>query len=214
MHQPAVDLTYMLNAADLSGNFVLGTDLFIGPLRGIPRFVPGDDSNFKIPPCALFVDTGSAFNPDRFMGQTQEIRYARVMLHLRSLGYSDGRGLMISVMDFLLGKKFYVFPGDPDDPESRVVWHTLGAEDLPDPTPPLKDPNRILKRFIDGGGFYLEYLDVYTTSSEPIHSGPDLDSRHFFTSTYNMVYTQGAIIKSGESGLVTFSGIEGVGNSI
>ena len=192
MHKPAVDLTYMINAAELSGSFVLGTDLFIGPLRGIPRFVPGTGDTFHIPPCALFIDSGSAFNPDRFMGQGEEIRYARVILHLRSLGYSDGRGLMLKVMDFLLGKKFYVHPGDridPNDPDSpedldtRIVWHTLEA------TSKLNKDGVELRRIVSTDPT-IEYLDVYTTSSEPIHSGPDLDSRHFFTSTYNMVYVQ------------------------
>ena len=186
MHKPAVDLTYMINAAELSGSFVLGRDLFIGPLRGIPRFVPGTGDTSYIPPCALFIDSGSAFNPDRFMGQREEIRYARVILHLRSLGYSDGRMLMLKVMDFLLGKKFYVHPGDPKDPDTRVVWHTLDALSY------LNKDGVELRRIVDADPTRLEYLDVYTTSSEPTHSGPDLDSRHFFTSTYNMVYNQAA----------------------
>ena len=210
MHKPAVDMAYMINAEELSGDFVLGADLFIGPLRGIPRFVPGTGDTFYIPPCALFIDSGSAFNPDRFMGQGEEIRYARVILHLRSLGYSDGRRLMLKVMDFLLGKKFYVHPGDPDNPDTRVVWYKTNA------TSKLNKDGVELRHIDKDDLTILEYLDVYTTSSEPIHSGPDLDSRHFFTSTYNMVYIQKAYntIFRGEFGRVSSSGKEGVGNSI
>ena len=148
-----------------------------------------------MPVNSAFIDMGTAFSPTRFMGQDNEIRYARALLHLRAIDPREGREIMIKMMNFLLGKKLYVHPGDPtdpkfprklDDPKSRVVWHEL---DIADPTDMAgKVTSRRLIAETDPTR--LEYLDVYTTSSEPIHSGPNPAGHHFFTSTYNMVYNQ------------------------
>ena len=206
MLMPALDLTKMIGAQNFDNLDVplnLGTDVYIGPTRAIPQ--PGAGvvgTRFLVPVNTLFIDSGTAFSPMRFMGQLSEIRHTRVLLQLRSIDYKNGRKRMIAVMDFLLGKKVYVYPGDPPDPDdpnppdTRVAWHTLDVDDVPDPTPPLDDPNRMLRRFIssdeDVDPPVLEYLDVYTTSSEPIHSGPNPSNHHFFTTTYNMVYIQEA----------------------
>ena len=202
MLMPALDLRTMLKAAGFitTGS---GYDVYIGPTVAISEAGNRVGTTKFVPKNALFIDSGTAFSPVRFMGQSNEIRHARVLLHLRSVGYKEGGELMRKAMDFLLGKKVYVHPGDPDDLDSRIVWYKLNDGEEGDCT------------FIDeDDSTLLEYLDVYTTSSEPIHSGPDRADSHFFTATYNMVYAQKANIIEEGRGQVCVSGIEGVGNSM
>ena len=180
---PAYDFNLMLKAQDFTISPEPG-DFFVGPTEAVPQVKGG--SNRNVPRNAFFVDSGTAFNPTRFMGQQTEIRYARVLLHFRSSDYRSGRMAMMEVTDFLLGKKFYVHPGTLKGFSDRVVWHALGAPDCVDSS----DPNNIktFKRYIDpDDDTLLEYLDVYTTTSDPIHSGPDRNKLHTYSVTYNMV---------------------------
>ena len=196
---PSLDFTLMLRAQDFPVTFV-PVDFFVGATEAVPQFT---GRNRKVPKNAFFVDSGTAFSPTRFMGQQDEIRYARVLLHLRSTTYRKGRTAMMDVMNFLLGKKFYVHPGILDNFNDRVVWHTLDA------------PKILDKRHIDKDDpTLLEYLDVYTTTSDPIHSGPNRADLHTYTATYNMVYTQSANLRLGEAGQVITSGVEGTGRTI
>ena len=194
---PSLDLTCILRAEgfDISGQSL---DFYVGATASIPQVGKDNLRNVnKVPINSIFIDMGTAFSPTRFMGQRNEIRYARALLHLRATSYREGREVMIKAMDFLLGKKLYVHPGAPanpkfpfklDDPDPRIVWHEL---DVANPTKGGKIT--ALKLIAKTDTTTLEYLDVYTTSSEPIHSGPDVRKNHFFTTTYNMVYNQAAM---------------------
>ena len=179
---PSLDLTLMLEAEGFPITHVPG-DFFVGATEAVPQ-VTG--RNRKVPRDAFFIDSGTAFSPTRFMGQKSEIRYARVLLHLRSSTHRKGRTAMMDVIDFLLGKKFYVHPGTLDNFSDRVVWYSLGIMNV------VKnniEHKRLIKKT---DTTMLEYLDVYTTTSDPIHSGPGPDDSHTYTVTYNMVYAQAA----------------------
>ena len=194
---PSLDLTCILKAEgfEISGESL---DFYVGATAAVPQVNKDNLLNVnKVPINSIFIDMGTAFSPTRFMGQMDEIRYARALLHLRATSHREGRKTMIEVMNFLLGKKLYVHPGDPndpkfphklDDPKARVVWHKLGIANLTDMAGKITSLRHIAKTDLTT----LEYLDVYTTSSEPIHTGPDVRKSHFFTATYNMVYNQSA----------------------
>ena len=196
---PSLDLTCILRAEgfDISGQSL---DFYVGATAAIPQVGKDNLRNVnKVPINSIFIDMGTAFSPTRFMGQRNEIRYARALLHLRATSYREGREVMIKAMDFLLGKKLYVHPGAPadpkfpfklDDPDPRIVWHEINT---PNDTDPITGKITALKLIASIDPPTLEYLDVYTTSSEPIHSGPDVRKNHFFTTTYNMVYNQAAM---------------------
>ena len=194
---PALDLTCILRAEgfDISDE---SHDYFVGATAAIPQVSNKNlPTNLnKVPVNSIFIDMGTAFSPTRFMGQGNEIRYARALLHLRATSYRKGRETMIDMMNFLLGKKLYVqlgkpadprFPHKLDDPNPRIVWH---EPSIPNDTDPMTGKITALKFIASINPPTLEYLDVYTTSSEPIHSGPDVRKNHFFTTTYNMVYNQ------------------------
>ena len=175
---PALDLTLMLKASGFSIDFT-PNDFFVGPTGNVPQ-VTG--RNRDVPKEAFFIDSGTAFSPTRFMSQQSEIRYARVLLHFRSYDYRKGRITMMKAVDFLLGKEFYVHPGALKNFDDRVVWHSLDVVNIAE-----------YKRLIvTGDTTILKYLDVYTTTSDPIHSGPDPINLHTYSVTYNMVYSQAA----------------------
>ena len=193
---PSLDLACILRAEgfEISNK---SFDFYVGATAAIPQ-VSNKNSPIDVPINSGFIDMGTAFNPTRFMGQRNEIRYARALLHLRAASLREGRKIMMEMMDFLLGKKLYVHPGKPsdlkfpyklDDIDPRIVWHELGT---PNDTDPITGKITALKLIAKTDTTKLEYLDLYTTSSEPTHSGPDPAKRHFFTSTYNMVYNQSA----------------------
>ena len=196
MLYPALDLTCILRAGGIevtTGSY----DYYVGATLATPQTTNKNPLFLDVPIDSIFIDMGTAFSPTRFMGQANEIRYARALLHLRASDPRKGREVMIGVMNFLLGKKLYVHPGKPtdpkfprklDDPDPRVVWHEL---DIANPTD-VAGKITALKHIAEKDTTRLEYLDVYTTSSEPIHSGPDRKGSHFFTTTYNMVYNQAA----------------------
>ena len=196
MLYPALDLSCILRAEgfDISNE---SHDYYVGATAAIPQVSNKNPPFSDVPINSIFIDMGTAFSPTRFMGQGNEIRYARALLHLRSTNYRKGREIMINMMNFLLGKKLYVHPGDPDDPrfpyelddpKARIVWHDL---DIANPTD-MAGKITSLRHIASTDNTKLEYLDVYTTSSEPIHSGPDVRKSHFFTTTYNLVYNQSA----------------------
>ena len=189
---PGLDITCILRARGFDTS-VTPRDFYVGATAAIPQIHNKTPANINdVPVNSVFIDMGTAFSPTRFMGQGNEIRYARALLHLRAAKYREGREIMIKVMNFLLGKKLYVHPGAPanprlphklDDPDPRVVWHELKVANL------TKSGKITSLRYIaEADTTRLEYLDVYTTSSEPIHTGPDARKNHFFTTTYNMVY--------------------------
>ena len=186
---PALDLTLMLKAGGFSTD-PEPHDFFVGPTADVPQTT---GRNRNVPKKAFFIDSGTAFSPTRFMSQRSEIRYARVLLHFRSFEYRDGRVTIMEAVDFLLGKKFYVYPGTQKKFSDRVVWHSLDGSGK---NSDVLNPNNTIKykRHIDGNDpTKLEYLDVYTTTSDPIHSGPDINKLHTYTVTYNMVYNQAAM---------------------
>ena len=191
---PSLDLTCILGAEgfEISNK---SFDFYVGATLATPQ-VSNKNRPIDVPINSAFIDMGTAFSPTRFMGQDNEIRYAKALLHLRAAYFREGRELMINMMNFLLGKKLYVHPGKPADPrfprklddaDPRIVWHELGIANDTDQT---TGKITALKRIDKTDTTKLEYLDVYTTNSEPIHSGPDPANRHFFTTTYNMVYIQ------------------------
>ena len=194
---PSLDLVCILRAGGIEATNV-PFDLYVGATLATPQIKNKNPVILDVPVDSIFIDMGTAFSPDRFMGQGNEIRYARALLHLRASTFRVGREIMITAMNFLLGKKLYVHPGKPakpgfphklDDSKARVVWHELN---IANPTDPITGEITSLRYIAPKDPTMLEYLDVYTTSSEPIHTGPDPKSRHFFTATYNMVYNQAA----------------------
>ena len=192
---PALDFKTMLRAQDFpKSDFPVNfkpNDFFVGPTVAVPQVGltrAALQVNINAPKDAFFIDSGTAFTPTRFMGQSSEIRYARVLVHLRASDYKLGRTAMRAVIDFLLGKKFYVHPGTDKNFTDRVVWHSIAAANILNPNNTIKYKRNIVK----GDPTILEYLDVYTTTSDPIHSGPDPSGLHSYTVTYNMVYNQGS----------------------
>ena len=197
MLYPSLDLLCILEA---NGQTVFGkpADLYVGATLAIPQIKNKYPLIADVPVDSIFIDMGTAFSPTRFMGQASEIRYARALLHVRASGFRIGREIMMEAMNFLLGKKLYVRPGNPanpgfphklDDPDPRIVWHELG---ITNPTDPTTGKITSLRYIHKDDPTKLEYLDVYTTSSEPIHTGPDPKFNHFFSVTYNLVYNQPA----------------------
>ena len=217
---PALDFKTMLQAQDFpTSKFPVAFkpgDFYVGPTEAVPQFgltPPAVLANERAPKDAFFIDSGTAFSPTRFMGQSSEIRYARILIHLRASEYKKGRIAMMEVMNFLLGKKFYVHPGMDDiNFSDRVVWHRLDAANVLNPDNTIKYKRKI----VTGDPTLLEYLDVYTTTSDPIHSGPSRNDLHTYTATYNMVYTQSSDLRigSGQAGQVITSGVEGTGRTI
>ena len=200
MLMPALDFVTMLRAQDFpTDKFPVRfkpSDFYVGPTEAVPQFGLTAAAvrvvNDSAPKDAFFIDSGTAFTPTRFMGQSNEIRYARILMHLRSHEYKIGRIAMMEVMNFLLGKKFYVHPGTDKNFNDRVVWYSL---DTAGKNSNVLNPNNTVKykrHIAVDDATLLEYLDVYTTTSDPIHSGPGPSGLHTYTVTYNMVYNQAA----------------------
>ena len=86
-HNPIGDVVSLLNS-DAGLGLTVGTDLFVGNMRG---------PNSKIPVNAVFVAPGSADVPTRVMGEVNEIRQVLALIRIRwkTFGAGDAKARAI-----------------------------------------------------------------------------------------------------------------------